>query len=146
MLAKNVWTLAFGATLAVSAVSAISAAPQAAADDSVCATVGQYCGFWSPSHSINCEINTGGRVGADDAYCKTDEPAQTVTMDTTGAFQTCAGQSCLGDPPPGIPDLAYGQTMALGPFTCRSEQNGVTCTVASGRGFLISTKGVATVG
>jgi hypothetical protein len=42
--------------------------------------------------------------------------------------------------------LRYGQTTGIGPFTCRSEGSGVTCRVASGRGFTISTSGIAPVG
>ncbi|MBB3601385.1 hypothetical protein FHT40_001018 [Mycolicibacterium sp. BK556] len=146
MVGKNNRTLVFAAAWGIGLTGWITGVPQAAADDSVCTTVGQYCGFYSPTHNIDCEINTGGRVGQDGVYCKTGDPAQSVQMDNKGAFQTCAGPTCLGDPPLGIPDLAYGQTMALGPFKCLSEESGVTCTAAGGRGFTISTKGVATVG
>jgi hypothetical protein len=146
MVGKISRALVFAAGLGIGVGGFIAGVPQAAADDSVCTTVGQYCGFYSPSHNIDCEINTGGRVGPDSVYCKTGDPAQSVQMDNKGAFQTCAGPACLGDPPLGIPELAYGQTMALGPFKCLSEESGVTCTAANGRGFMISTKGVATVG
>jgi len=51
----------------------------------------------------------------------------------------------MGNPPPGIPTLAYGQTMSMGPFKCLSEESGVTCT-AAGRGFTISRSGIGTAG
>jgi hypothetical protein len=119
---------------------------RAAADNSVCAAVGEYCGLYSPSGRIDCEINTGGRTGPDSVYCKTVEPPQSVHLDNTGIFQACTGQSCLGDAAQGLPTLAYGQTMALDPFRCLSEVAGVTCTAAGGRGFTISTRGIATAG
>ena len=117
----------------------------AAADDTACSSVGQYCSFYSPSRNISCEINTGGRVGQDSVYCQTVTPPQSVTMDPTGAFQSCSGVSCLGNPGQGTATLPYGQSRALGPFQCLSGENGVTCT-AAGRGFLISRSGIATAG
>jgi hypothetical protein len=120
--------------------------PPAAADNSFCTAVGKYCAFYSPSHRIDCEINTGGYAGPDSVYCKTVEPPQSVHMDNTGVFYTCPGENCIGNAAQGIPTLAYGQTMALGPFSCLSEVSGVTRTVAQGRGFTISTSGVIAVG
>ncbi|WP_052960490.1 hypothetical protein [Mycobacterium sp. EPa45] len=126
-------------------MSSLLAAPDAAADDSVCTSVGKYCGFYSPSRNIGCEINTGGRVGQDGVYCQTDDPPQTVQMDSTGAFHSCAGISCLGNAPADIPMLGYGETMAVGQFRCLSEESGVTCTTG-GRGFTISRSGIGTAG
>ena len=80
--------------------------PLAAADNSVCTTVGKYCAFYSPSHRIDCEINTGGYAGPDSVYCKTVQPPQSVQMDNTGVL-TCTGQSRLGNAAEGIPTLAY---------------------------------------
>jgi hypothetical protein len=94
--------------------------PLAAADNAVCTTVGKYCAFYSPSHRIDCEINTGGYAGPDSVYGKTVQPPQSVQMDNTGVFKTCTGQSRLGNAAEGIPTLAYDQTMALGPFHCLS--------------------------
>jgi hypothetical protein len=134
------------AAIAIVVAGLINDMPRAVADDSICTSAGQYCGFYSPSHNIGCEINTGGRVGPDSAYCQTNEPPQSVHMDNTGAFQSCNGVSCLGNAAQGTPVLAYGQTIALGPFACLSEQNGVTCTAAGGRGFTISRNGIAPAG
>lgn len=137
--------LTFVAATGIIGLGSILGISPATADDSVCTAVGQYCGFFSPSRNIGCEINTGGRVGPDSVYCQTDDPPQTVHMDNTGVFQSCTGINCLGNAPPGIPTLAYGQTMALGPFECLSRESGVTCT-AAGRGFTISRSGIATAG
>ncbi|WP_396929687.1 hypothetical protein [Mycolicibacterium sp.] len=126
-------------------VGSIVSAPSAGADDSVCTTVGQYCGFYSPSRNISCEINTGGRVGEDGVYCQTDTPPQSVTLANDGTFKSCTGMTCLGNAAPGIPMLAYGKTMALGQFKCLSEESGVTCTTG-GRGFTISRSGIGTAG
>ena len=51
-------------------------------------------------------------------------PPKSVHMDNTGLFYTCTGDSCLGNAAQGIPTLAYGQTMALGPFNCLSGSAG----------------------
>ena len=120
--------------------------PRAAADDSVCGPAGQSCAFYSPSHRIDCEIHTGDGTGPDSVYCKTVEPPQSVQMDNTGTFQPCSGISCIGNAGQGIPTLQYGQSTSQGPFTCLSEADGMTCTAAGGRGFKISTRGIAAVG
>ena len=46
----------------------------------------------------------------------------------------------------GTPPSATARRSALGPFGCLSETSGVTCSVASGRGFLISSSGITPVG
>jgi hypothetical protein len=132
--------------MATASVCSGWAIPRAAADDSMCRTVGEYCGFYSPSKHIDCEIDTGGRVGPDSVYCKTLEPPQSVQMDNTGALRPCMGQTCLGNAAEGIPTLAYGETIALGPFECKPDDDAITCTAAGGRGFTISTSGIAAVG
>ncbi len=87
-----------------------------------------------------------GQGVPDQTYCQTDSPPQVVRMSTDGSFKTCTGDTCLGNPGQGTPTLAYGQTAGVGPFNCRSETSGVTCTVTSGRGFVISTAGITPVG
>ena len=78
----------------------------------------------------------------DETYCQTNNPAQSVRLSTSGSFKSCTGDSCLGNPGQGTATLAYGQTAGIGPFNCRSEASGVTCTVTSGRGFALSSSGV----
>ena len=145
-MAKDFRARVFVGATTVFVVGSLLGAPGAAADDSVCTSVGQYCGFYSPSRNISCEINTGGRVGEDGVYCQTDNPPQSVTLNNDGTFKSCTGVSCLGNAAQGIPTLAYGKTMALGQFKCLSEESGVSCTAAGGRGFTISRGGIGTAG
>jgi len=126
-------------------VAAGLSAPHAAADNPVC--ISTFCSFLTPSHNLGCEIDYQRGDGiADETYCQTDSPPQSVTMSTDGSFKTCTGASCLGNAGQGTPTLAYGQSAGVGPFKCRSETGGVTCTVTSGRGFTISNSGITAVG
>lgn len=131
---------------AMIAAGATVTLPVATADSSICPQVGTSCGFYSPSHRIDCEIDTGGRTGPDSLYCKTVEPAQSATMDGRGTVTTCTGVSCLGNAAEDTPALAYGQSVSVGPFQCLSQRTGMTCTAATGRGFVISTAGITMVG
>lgn len=119
--------------------------PVAVADNPVCTST--WCSFLAPSRNLGCEMNFHRGNGiSDETYCQTDAPPQSVRMDTSGAFKSCTGESCIGNAGQGTPVLAYGQTAKVGPFSCRSESSGVTCTVTSGRGFTLSTSGVTSVG
>jgi hypothetical protein len=136
-------------TAAAAAMVVVSTAipqPVAVADPPICTQVGTFCGFYSPSHRIDCEIDTGDPTSMDSVYCKTIEPARSVTLDDLGTVTTCAGETCLGDAAENTPTLGYGQTVTLGPFSCLSEKAGMTCTTTAGRGFLMSTAGITTVG
>lgn len=122
--------------------------PAAAADNPICSA--NACSFYSPSRNISCEIDYQRGAGIPDVvYCQIG-PAQplhqSVHMDPTGAFTVCTGETCLGNPGLGQGTLAYGQTAGIGPFSCRSEVSGVTCTVTSGRGFTISSGGITPAG
>ncbi|QLL10514.1 hypothetical protein H0P51_26975 [Mycobacterium vicinigordonae] len=134
------------AAAAAAAVAAgWTATPPAAADNPVCTST--WCSFLSPTRNIGCEIDYHRGSGiADETYCQTNSPPQSVHMSPDGSFKSCSGETCLGNSGQGTPTLAYGQTAALGPFTCRSESSGVTCTVTSGRGFSLSSSGVTPVG
>ena len=119
--------------------------PPAAAENPVCTAT--WCSFYLPSHNIGCEISYQRGSGiADETYCQSESPPQSVHLSTNGVFKTCNGMNCLGNAGQGTPTLAYGLTAGLGPFNCRSEQTGVTCTVTSGRGFALSNAGVKPVG
>ena len=103
--------------------------------------------FHSPSGNIMCEINyQRGDGSPDSAYCVSVEPPQNVSVNSAGVPTVCAGVSCLSNGPTDAFTLGYGQTTGLGPFTCSSEVGGMTCTVGSGRGFMISRSGITTVG
>lgn len=122
--------------------------PGAAADNPICSA--NSCSFYSPSHNLSCEIDYQRGAGMTDmTYCQVSpsQPLhQSVHMDSTGAYQVCTGETCLGNPGLGQATLAYGQTAAIGPFSCLSEVSGITCTAAPGRGFTISTSGITPAG
>jgi hypothetical protein len=131
----------------VAAIGLYAGFPSAAADNPVCSE--HVCAFYSPSHTISCEIDYQRDPGiADSTYCQINRPdstPQSVHMDPTGKYTVCGGESCLGNPGLGQPTLAYGQSAGIGPFTCRSDPDGVTCTVRSGCGFAISSAGIVAV-
>ncbi|MHA7649986.1 hypothetical protein ACX9NE_09595 [Mycobacterium sp. ML4] len=119
--------------------------PCAWADNPVCTST--WCSFLLPSRNIGCELSYQRGSGIpDETYCQSDSPPQSVRMTTAGTMKTCNGESCLGNAGQGTPVLAYGQSAGVGPFTCRSETSGVTCTVSSGRGFTLSNAGFTPVG
>jgi Family of unknown function (DUF6636) len=91
--------------------------------------------FLSPSGNISCEMENI-------IYCQTNSPPQSVHMSADGTVTPCTGEGCVGNPGIGTPTLAYGQSANHAPFTCVSQTDGVTCTVASGHGFTISNSGI----
>lgn len=125
---------------ATALAGAVAFVPCAAADQD------NYVAFLSPSRNISCEIDYQRGGIPDGAFCFSITPPQSVTMDAAGVLSRCAGEGCLANPPEGTPSLGYGQTAGAGPFSCRSETGGVTCTVTSGRGFTISNAGITAVG
>ena len=113
--------------------------PSAAADNPICSE--QVCSFYSPTHNLSCELNYQREGIADSAYCQASPPApvpESVHMDGIGTYSVCPGTGCLGNAGVGQATLPYGESASLGPFTCRSDVEGITCTVVSGCGFLIS--------
>lgn len=115
--------------------------PPAAADNPVCTST--WCSFLLPSRNISCELSYQRGSGIpDETYCQSDSPPQSVRMNSAGVVKTCTGDSCLGNAGEGTPVLGYGQKAGVGPFSCRSDTDGVTCTVTSGRGFTLSNSGV----
>lgn len=123
----------------------LTTAPKAAADNPVCTA--STCAFLSPSRNISCEIDYQREPAmADEAYCQTNDPPQSVRLSAAGVVTSCTGVSCLGNAGEGTPTLAYDQTAGLGPFNCASKPDGITCTVASGHGFTIAASGIKTLG
>jgi hypothetical protein len=90
-------------------------------------------------------LDSGGNTGQA-AYCFSLTPPQHATMDAAGVVQQCQGQTCLSNPGLNTPVMPYGTSMTLGPFTCLSATTGVTCTISTGKGFMISTSGIVDVG
>lgn len=133
------------AALGIVLVGCCVGAPRATADNPACTA--STCAFLSPSRNISCEIDYQRDPGIpDETYCQTNEPPASVRLSTTGAVTNCTGMSCLGNAGIGTPVLAYDHTAGVGPFSCTSKPDGVTCTVSSGRGFTISNAGIAPVG
>jgi hypothetical protein len=128
--------------MGVAVVAAYIGAPRAAADDLVCSST--FCSFISPSRDISCEIDfQRGNGIPDQTYCQSTTTPESVTMSPDGELKTCTGDSCLGNPGTGTPILVYGDHAEMGPFSCNVETQGVTCTVASGSGFTISSSAIA---
>lgn len=103
--------------------------------------------FYSPSKNISCEIDDDfGPSAITSALCLTISPPKSVTLMTDGSLSECTGVSCLSNAGVDTPTLAYGQSITLGPFTCASSTAGITCTLASGDGFLISSTATTALG
>jgi len=102
--------------------------------------------FTSPSGNIQCEMDFQREPGIPDgAYCMSMHPLQNVQIRADGSLVgVCTGPTCGSNGPTNQGVLAYGQSAVLGPFTCLSEESGMTCT-ANGRGFTISTAGIVPV-
>ena len=139
MVRKALVAVAATATGGVGILAPWAFAPLAAADS-------DYVAFLSPSDNISCELDYRRSGLPDVTYCQSGSPPASVRMDPAGTLSICGGRARLGNAASGTPTLAYGQTMGTGPFTCRSETSGVTCTVVSGRGFTISSLGITPVG
>jgi hypothetical protein len=137
------------ALLVLSGLSMGSAAlaPQAVANPYIGPDDAQVQSFRSPSGNIHCEINFQRGSGVPDgAYCMSVQPLQNVLIRSDGSLaNVCTNDpSCGSNAPLDEAVLPYGQSAVLGPFTCLSEESGMTCT-ANGRGFTISSAGIAPV-
>jgi hypothetical protein len=106
--------------------------------------------FESPSHNIWCDSGDEGQ-----AYCATKTPASSANLKLDGMLTICSHRRCGGPAKfgAGDPVLAYGRVNEQGGFRCKSEMNGMTCTVTLrgtsfgfGKGFLINRSGVTRVG
>ena len=122
----------------------------AGADPAVCTATS--CSFLSPNGTIDCSISVGSPAGTPDgATCawSDDDRAHLVKLLPSGALEPCINpfadviDRCKATPQGWLPALGYGQTAALGPFTCLAEAQSITCTAApSGKGFSINSTGI----
>ena len=113
------------------------------------------CSFLSPTGTIDCAIAVGDPSGTPDgATCSwgDGERAHSVTLLPSGELEPClnlAAQDtdrCESEPAEGLPRLGYGETAALGPFSCLADAEGITCTVVeAGRGFVVNSAGIVPV-
>jgi len=125
---------------------ALLLAPQAAANPYSGGDASHVQFFRSPSGNIHCEIDFARAGLPDGAYCMTANPTSHVLIRSDGSLaRVCTNDpSCGSNGPQDEAVLPYGQSAALGPFTCLSQESGMTCT-ASGRGFTISSSGIVPV-
>jgi hypothetical protein len=146
--------LAGGLALALAACSSTSAPSATGTSGSSAAGSGTLAPetateteFLSPSKDISCEIDANaGPTSQSQALCLTISPPRSVVLKTDGSLTECNGQQCLSNAGEKTPTLAYGQSITLGPFSCRSSTAGITCTLRSGAGFLMATAGVTPQG
>ncbi|MBI9115054.1 hypothetical protein [Sanguibacter suaedae] len=112
--------------------------------------------FASPSGNIVCQVSsTGASCGI---VSLATEPAPVPGCDgTVGHVVEVTGDGvsvpCVGPadqpaaPPAGTQQLAYGSSLAVGPYSCDSTETGVTCTdTATGQGFTLARAGITRVG
>lgn len=138
------------------ALTGLAGVPRAAAETPVCE--GTACEFLSPTGAIDCVISVGDQTGVpDSASCgwSDEERAHSAKLLPSGALEPCINlvaklvDRCESDPEPDpeLPRLGYGETAALGPFTCLADAEGITCTAApSSRGFSINSAGILPIG
>jgi hypothetical protein len=103
--------------------------------------------FYAPSGNLECEIDSQfGHNALTQVLCLTETPPQSVTLGADGALQHCTGQGCLSNAGLNTPELRYGTSIALGPFTCLSMTSGMKCTLGNGNGFTLARSGVTPLG
>jgi hypothetical protein len=140
----------------------VLAAVLAAGASGVFATLAQGTGtpvvksveFYSPLRPgiIGCELSDPSSLGYN-VFCQLDpvnSPRLTtliVKMSAAGRLTLCKKNCPIGDLGEGTRVLGYGKQATIGRFRCLSLRTGVRCIVIrSGKGFLISSKGVKRVG
>ncbi len=96
-----------------------------------------YCQFYAldgPA-TLRCDIGEIDTRPGRPAWCEADF-GRAFEMTVRGkAERICAGDTVFD---PSLPVLAYGEVWQHGGFTCRSEQTGLTCFNAMGRGWSLS--------
>jgi hypothetical protein len=103
--------------------------------------------FYAPSGNLECEIdNQFGQSSLTQVMCLTETPAQSATLEADSSLKTCTGQTCLANAGLNTPQLPYGTSITLGPFTCLSMTNGMKCTLGNGSGFVLARSGVTPLG
>jgi alpha-tubulin suppressor-like RCC1 family protein len=139
--------LVVGAASLILLASASTSESAASAPDDAAAAPPSPVLFYSPSRNIVCEVSDDAHLVG--VYCQSYEPPHNARLNAAGRVTTCRGVRCVGDPGDAIRPitLGYGRQRTVGRFRCRSEQVGVTCTVASTRkGFRINRSGTRRVG
>lgn len=103
--------------------------------------------FFAPSGNLECEIDYGfGQGSLTETMCLTETPAQSATLGADSSLKKCTGQTCLSNAGLNTPELPYGTSITLGPFTCLSMTTGMKCTLSNGNGFILARSGVTPLG
>jgi hypothetical protein len=103
--------------------------------------------FYAPSGNLECEIdNQFGQGALTQVMCLTETPAQSATLGADSSLRKCTGQMCLANAGLNTPQLPYGTSITLGPFTCLSMTTGMQCTLGNGNGFILARSGVTPLG
>jgi hypothetical protein len=131
--------------LVLTAIVAASASQAAAAAKSAA--------FFSPLRPgvLGCTMSDPSGLGYN-VYCQFD-PVNSprlsrlvVKMGADGRFTLCRKRCPIAELGEGTRALGYGKQATVGRFRCQSLRSGVRCTaIRSGKGFLISSKGVHAV-
>jgi hypothetical protein len=116
------------------------------------AAAGDLTAFRTPSDNIHCLGQADGESGAlvdcemaaierftlplkRPADCELDWGTRFSLSDRDGPFMACHGDT-LRDP--SSPLLRYGKSLRIGPLTCASARQGLTCEDGGGHGFFLS--------
>ena len=100
--------------------------------------------FQLPSGNIACAMTTGNVTCtiANKTFatpprgdCKDDKGGHTVVLTPNGVAVPCTDAARPGAD---VPTLNYGGTSTVGPYTCTSATNGVTCVDGAGKGFRLA--------
>ena len=103
------------------------------------AVAGEQHFFFAPGVTTSCEMDFAMQKIGTVAYCQTAPHYESVVLHANGKLTLCHGVKCIGNPPEGVPTLAYGAWLDNGPIRCTSLKAGVKCVLRkSGKGFLIS--------
>lgn len=140
--------------------AATSATATAGASDGATGTTGgatsiEAQSFASPTGNISCTMSIDG-VTCSIAHITFAPPAVEGCTGSTGhviVLNTADGVTtpCVEGPDPAVASadtlvLEYGRTQTVGPYTCTSASNGMSCVVDETRaGFRVATAGLATL-
>ncbi|WP_454051624.1 hypothetical protein [Cellulomonas sp. Marseille-Q8402] len=141
-----------GPTTSSSQPAATDGASGAATDGS---TSAEPQTFASPTGNITCTMSPDG-VTCDIANIQYEVPAAEGCTGTTGhqiVLNTSDGLTtpCVEGPAPAVasadtPVLDYGRSQTVGPYTCTSASNGMSCVVDdTGEGFRVATAALTTL-
>jgi hypothetical protein len=139
VLAAVVAASAFGVSAGETSARTITAVPATKSAE-----------FYSPIRPgvIGCDLHDpSGSLGYN-VYCQFD-PVNSpntrliVKMGAAGRLTLCRNRCPIGSLGEGVRSLGFGKQATVGRFRCQSLRTGVKCIVIrSGKGFLISSKGV----